>query len=149
MAAPKSLRKEVMRVNKRVLKNTIISFFVYPLVYYRKKKIHKMGPINKNWEKDLPWWYWYGNTSEHIGGDGSKPLDFDACWYGDKNWRKRNLIARIFGKTYITSLVWNVIRNGVWNLRFKLGAKWRGPVDPKTIRIYINVDEKGNQYPDA
>ena len=143
MGVSKSLRKEVRGTIKKVFWATVRSFFLYPIVWGKRKKIVAMGPISENFNKDLPWWYWYGNSSEHVDGNPHLPLDYDACWYGDKGWRKRSLVARVFGKTYITSLVWNVFRNGVWNLRYKLGSKWRGPIREGSVKIYLNEDING------
>ena len=143
MGVDKKLRKKVRKVNKKILRNIIIAFFVYPLVYAKRHKINRIGPIQENFDKKHPWWYWYGNASELLPTN-PQMCDLDACWYGDDNWRKRKGIKR---KNYFVSLRWNVFRNGVWNLRYKLGADWRGPINPESLKVYVNEDENGNCYP--
>lgn len=127
----RQLKKEYNKKIRSVLFATIKAFFVFPLLYARRRRYFNMGLVKDNIAFKRSHWYWLCDNSEHIDGDSNKPLDFISCWWGDENYRIRkgfdyNKASAV--KKYFAAMRWVIFRNGAWNLKLLNGWDLRNNV---------------------
>ena len=132
---PKDLRKTYKKKIRRVFFAAVKSFFLFPVMYSKRKKLYALGTFENNLHLKDSHLYWLTDSSE---------VDFDSCWYGDPAHRKYGLMKLGFIGKFLASFNWVVIRNSAWNLKLKMGKNLQG--ERLLVNILINTEQDQNVF---
>jgi len=125
---PKELRKHYMSSVVKQVWQAVKAAVIFPKLYSKRVELFNLGLVKDNLDLPDNHLYWYVDNSEHIDGDGRKPLDFVSCWWGDAPFRERigyNHESASKLKKFIYAFKWTVLRNSVWNYKTRVGLKFK------------------------
>jgi len=142
---PKRLRREYNKAGREVFFKAVKAFFIFPIIYKRSRELFAMGRPEENRNLRKSHIYWLYDCTEHVDGDPSKPLDYIACTYGDKNYRERKGFdydkASKLGR-YWAAFRWLVLRNSAYNLKASRSHRFDFP-----YTSYDVLDLEGPAHP--